>query len=153
MNATLPKVVAIVGSRNFPNLELVRAFVRGLPENSWVISGGAFGVDSTAEITALDRNLWVASYRPEKDGVQYRIRLYEWNPHGDTLEATVGFADTFVKAAHMRNQLIVDRAVSESGAVVAYRAEGKSNGTDSSINKARSAGVLYAVYGPDGREL
>jgi hypothetical protein len=145
-----PSPVAIVGSRHYPDLEAVRQFVRSLPKDTWVISGGAFGVDSAAEVTALECSLWVASYRPEKYGNEYRIRLYEWNPSGDTLEATVGFAETFAKAAHMRNQMIVDRAVQESGCVVAYRAAGKSNGTDSTIRKAKAAGILYETRTPDG---
>lgn len=143
------RAVAVVGSRNFPNLELVRDFVRQLPSDSWVISGGARGVDSAAELTALDQHLWVVSYRPERYGNEYRIRLYECNPHGDTMEATVGFAKTFPQAAHMRNQFIVDRAVQESGCLVAYRAVGKSNGTDSTIRRAEDAGILFAVYGPE----
>jgi hypothetical protein len=140
--------VAIVGSRDFPDLDMVRAFVRSLPKDACVVSGGARGVDQAAESEAKKCNLAVASYKPEKDGNEYRIRLYEWNPRG-TMEATVGFAATFARAAHMRNQMIVDRCVSESGCVVAFRSVGKSNGTDSTVTKAEAAGILFAVYTPD----
>jgi hypothetical protein len=40
--------VAIVGSRDYPNLEEVRAYVHGLPPDTVVISGGARGVDTVA---------------------------------------------------------------------------------------------------------
>lgn len=44
--------VAIVGSRNFPDLELVSAFVRELEPGTTVVSGGAKGVDQVAEHAA-----------------------------------------------------------------------------------------------------
>jgi hypothetical protein len=40
--------VAIVGSREHPDLDVVRNYVRSLPKNALVISGGARGVDSAA---------------------------------------------------------------------------------------------------------
>lgn len=40
--------VAIVGSRDYADLEGVRAYVRGLPRDTVIISGGARGVDQTA---------------------------------------------------------------------------------------------------------
>ena len=56
--------------------------------------------------------------------------------------------NTFAKAAHTRNQMIVDEAAS-----VAAFWDGQSKGTLSTINKAKSAGILYAVYGPDGEVM
>jgi predicted Rossmann fold nucleotide-binding protein DprA/Smf involved in DNA uptake len=41
--------VAIIGSRDYPDLERVRAYVRRLPTGTVFISGGARGVDSAAE--------------------------------------------------------------------------------------------------------
>lgn len=41
--------VAIVGSRKYPNLDAVRAYVRALPPGTVVVSGGARGVDEAAE--------------------------------------------------------------------------------------------------------
>lgn len=44
--------VAIVGSRNYPDLDAVRAYVRGLPADTVIVTGGAIGVDITAEAEA-----------------------------------------------------------------------------------------------------
>jgi predicted Rossmann-fold nucleotide-binding protein len=55
--------VAIVGSQEFPDLEAVRTLVRGLPEGSVVVSGGARGVDRTAEEAARERGLEVVVIR------------------------------------------------------------------------------------------
>ena len=55
---------------------------------------------------------------------------------------------TFAKAAHTRNQMIVNNAAS----VVAFW-DGQSKGTKSTIDKAKAAGILFAVYGPDGQDV
>lgn len=52
-----PARYAIVGSREYPHLDLVRAFVRKLPTGSVVVSGGARGVDSVAEEAARECGL------------------------------------------------------------------------------------------------
>ena len=46
--------VAIVGSRKLPQsaLDKVTAYVQGMLEDTWIISGGAEGVDITAERAA-----------------------------------------------------------------------------------------------------
>lgn len=49
--------VAIVGSRDYKLLRDVRDFVNQLPAGVQVVSGGARGVDYTAEQTALSRGL------------------------------------------------------------------------------------------------
>lgn len=49
--------VAIVGSRDYRNLQAVRDYVDRLPEGSIVVSGGARGVDKTAEMAAKARSL------------------------------------------------------------------------------------------------
>lgn len=60
--------VAIVGSREHPNLELVREYVRGLPKGTVVISGGALGVDQAAAEVAWDRELELIEYVVEMRG-------------------------------------------------------------------------------------
>lgn len=62
--------MAIVGSRNYPDLEEVRAYVHALPPGTTVVSGGARGVDATAEATAVEAGLPVLIVRPsyEKHG-------------------------------------------------------------------------------------
>ncbi len=49
--------VAIVGSRDFPYLRDVKDFVNLLPAGVQIVSGGAQGVDITAERTAIARSL------------------------------------------------------------------------------------------------
>lgn len=44
--------IAIVGSREYPNLNQVVKYVESLPKDTEIISGGARGVDKIAEVTA-----------------------------------------------------------------------------------------------------
>ncbi len=46
--------VAIVGSRRYRDLPSVREFVRNLPPQTVIVSGGAAGVDTEAERAAAD---------------------------------------------------------------------------------------------------
>ena len=57
--------IAIVGSRGYSNLEAVRRFVRSLPRDAIVISGGAPGVDRAAEREAKKLGLALIVYRAE----------------------------------------------------------------------------------------
>lgn len=57
--------VAIIGSREYPDLEQVRAYVRTLAPGVVVISGGAPGVDRTAAEAARARGLEVHEIRPD----------------------------------------------------------------------------------------
>lgn len=54
------KYVAIVGSREYPEPERVKALVALLHEEATVVSGGARGVDRAADTAALNRGLMVA---------------------------------------------------------------------------------------------
>jgi len=54
--------VAVVGSRDESLCEFAKAFVRELPGDTVVISGGAFGVDTAAKNEALDRGLEYIDY-------------------------------------------------------------------------------------------
>lgn len=100
--------VAIVGSRGFKNLPLVAKYIRD--NKNWittVVTGGAVGVDSTAETTALALRIKVELYLPD------------WQTFGRS-------------AGPRRNRLIVEN----SDRVVAFW-DGKSRGTLSSINFAK----------------
>ena len=44
--------IAIVGSRDYQHLDRVRIYVESLSPDTIIVSGGARGVDKTAEITA-----------------------------------------------------------------------------------------------------
>lgn len=100
--------IAIVGSREYPNLEEVRKYIRTLPRDTIIVSGGAKGVDRTAAEEARKRGLGVVEY------------LADW--------------DTFGKSAGLiRNQTIVDSC----DELVAFW-DGKSRGTVDSIRKAQN---------------
>lgn len=57
--------IAIVGSREFPRLDLVSDYVQALPTSTVVVSGGATGVDTVAENSARKKGLEVVIFRPE----------------------------------------------------------------------------------------
>src|SRR5688500_12151427 len=58
----VPMIIAIVGSRKFPDEAAVRAYVRTLPSTYKVISGGAPGVDQWAEDEAKKCGIWLRRY-------------------------------------------------------------------------------------------
>lgn len=58
----IARAVAVVGSRDYPDLEGVRAFVRSLPAGTTLVSGGARGVDSAAAEAARERGIPVVVY-------------------------------------------------------------------------------------------
>ena len=84
--------IAIVGSRDYPDLNAVREYVRSLPKDTIVVSGGARGVDRTAEYEAVKCGLQVQIFRPNwlKAGVYNRAAGFERNL------TIVEYADTVV---------------------------------------------------------
>jgi YspA, cpYpsA-related SLOG family len=107
--------VAIVGSREYPNLSKVRAYIQTLPPNIIIVSGGAKGVDKCAEKVA------------EFIGLQTEIYPADWHKFG--------------KAAGMkRNQQIVEA----SDRVVAFW-DGDSRGTKNTIDTAKKLGKGVTV--------
>lgn len=59
--------VAIVGSREYPNLDLVREFVNALPLDTVIVSGGARGVDRVAADAARARGMAVVEHLPDDE--------------------------------------------------------------------------------------
>src|SRR5689334_7221344 len=57
--------IAIVGSREYRRLDTVRDFVHSLPRTTVVVSGGARGVDWTAEQMARDLGMEVEIFYPD----------------------------------------------------------------------------------------
>ncbi len=56
--------LAIVGSREHPRLTMVEEYVLGLPDGTVLISGGAAGVDITAQKVGRNRGFLVRAYPP-----------------------------------------------------------------------------------------
>jgi len=70
-----PLRIAIVGSRDYPNLEFLRAFIRTLAARNpaiTIVSGGARGVDSVAADEARRSGLAVVEYKADWDGLGKR---------------------------------------------------------------------------------
>jgi NADPH:quinone reductase-like Zn-dependent oxidoreductase len=57
--------LAIIGSRNYPDLDLVEGYVRLLPRDWTIVSGGARGVDSRAVQTAKDLGMNTKVFLPD----------------------------------------------------------------------------------------
>ena len=108
--------VAIVGTRTYPDLEQVREYVSKLSQDDIIISGGAKGVDATAEDEARKLGMEVISIPAE------------WNKYGK-------------RAGLMRNDLIVAMA----DLVVAFW-DGVSRGTKYTIDKAKEKNVITQVF-------
>lgn len=108
--------VAIVGSREYSDINAIVEYINSLPEDTIVVTGGARGVDQIAEAAARKRGLKVA------------IHLADW--------------DTFGKAAgQIRNQKVVD----DCDKLVAFW-DGTSPGTKGAISLASKAGKLDKVF-------
>lgn len=108
--------IAIVGSRDYPDLTHIIRYIDTLPPNAMLISGGARGVDRVAEQYAKQRSLMTLIYNAD------------WNMHGKS-------------AGMIRNQQIVDAA----DKIVAFW-DGVSRGTADTIAKAQKAGKAIEVY-------
>ncbi len=108
--------IAVVGSRDFPRLEEVSAFVRRLPKGTTLVSGGARGVDTAAEEAARSA------------GIPVEVHEAEWDRHGR-------------RAGPLRNT----RIVQSSDVVVAFW-DGRSPGTADTLRKARLARRPVRVF-------
>ena len=108
--------VAIVGSRGYLDLGSVVDFVNSLPAESVVVTGGAKGVDLTAETAA------------RKCGLEVVVHLADWTQFGKS-------------AGQIRNQKVVD----DCDQLVAFW-DGTSPGTKGTISIASKAGKLQKVF-------
>lgn len=110
--------VAIVGSRNFGKLHLVREYVmdRLKAGEDVVVSGGARGVDSIAEQAAVDA------------GIEVRVFPAQWQLYGRS-------------AGYRRNVDIVN----DADRVVAFW-DGSSRGTKHTIDIAHEKGKPTEVF-------
>lgn len=110
--------IAIIGSRNYPDLDRVTSFIKTISNNHTIVSGGARGVDRAAQRTA------------ERLGMKTIIYPAKWNEYGK-------------KAGLIRNQEIVNTA----DVVVAFW-NGFSRGTKHTINLAKKAQKPVFIFNP-----
>jgi hypothetical protein len=115
-----PVRVAIVGSRDFPYEDMVNEVVYGLPRNAIIVSGGAKGVDTWAEKTAI-------AHRRDTD-----IYLPEWGKYGR-------------RAGFIRNNLIVKNC----DMLVAFW-HNKSKGTKHSIDLCKYHDIPHIIVETGG---
>lgn len=57
--------IAIVGSRDYPDLQAVVDYVKGLPSDTVIVSGGAGGVDTAAERAAKSVGMATEIFRAD----------------------------------------------------------------------------------------
>lgn len=112
--------VAIVGSRDWPDLQMVIDYVNQLPNGTKVISGGARGVDTVAVDAAKAR------------GLETLVFLASWDTHGKS-------------AGYRRNVDIVNAA----DEVVAFL-HNESKGTNHTISITKSQGKSLTVIRSQG---
>ncbi len=137
--------VGFAGSRDYPDLLQVGAYVTGLDDDDAVVSGGARGVDRTAEAMARDMDMRIISYRPFNTATGHRAwaveRVMEWK--GDLRRQLLPERyPSFAAAAFVRNGYIVELA---EKMVIFW--DGHSNGTKDTLRKAQ------AKLGVNGVEL
>jgi phosphoribosylpyrophosphate synthetase len=115
--------IGIVGSREFPQLNLVDTFISDLPDNITIVSGGARGVDAMARECAEKYGLSYIEYLPDLSNCQEKRE--------------------YTEAYYKRNQQIVDH----SDLIVAFT-EKTSGGTWDTIKRARQKGIPCKIIKP-----
>jgi len=124
--------VAIVGSRDFSDLGAVRKLVAELPEGTTVITGGARGVDKTAELVARERGLNVIVYHAKWNDLTHPNANIQVNKYGKKYDASAGIR---------RNEDIIK----DADQVYAFW-DGVSNGTRNSMGLAKKYGKQLTVF-------
>lgn len=120
----LPKTLAIVGSRSFTNSKaasetmskLIHRFVKSLPSETEIVSGGAAGIDDYAA----------------KAAAKHRLPLIEFLPDPEIPSPQRYF---------QRNRDMVDYVKRRGGAVIAFVDEGSMRGTQMTVTYARRQNV------------
>jgi hypothetical protein len=118
----MPRVVAIVGSREYPKDQYWRIdeVLNDLPKDCLVISGGARGVDS------------YAIKKAEQIGLKTDVDLAQWRTKEGLTDKLAGFK---------RNTRLVNRCTD----VIAFH-DGISNGTMDTVKKARQTGKAVRFF-------
>lgn len=144
--------IGIVGSRKFPQLNLVKWFVDELPKGCIVVSGGARGVDTAAVQAAKSRGLETIVHLPDLSGCKERIdytrRYYARNQLiADDVSFLVAFTekdrggtwDTIKRVRQLKKPVKVIRPNERFPAEVEEQKEDDSAQTDTPKNR-RAAG-------------
>lgn len=123
------------GSRDYPHLELVEEAVERLELSDIVVSGGARGVDRTAEEAAHRYGIDVVSFRPVQVLGAWRISRQLWDAVTGKMEGVVlpEVYGSFAAAAYVRNGYIVE--LSETMHIFW---DGRSKGTKDTLRKAQA---------------
>lgn len=119
--------LGVVGSRDYPDLLAVAAYIHALPLDTVIVSGGARGVDKTAADTARARGMEVVEHFPDLEGATKRGAL--------------------TARYYARNLKIVD----DSDKVVAFTQK-TTGGTWNTIAHAIRAGKAVAIIPPKWRK-
>lgn len=119
--------IAIIGSRDYPALHLIGAYMQTLPQDAEIITGGARGVDQEAETQAKKRGLKITVYLPQIADLSGAPRT------------------EYTKRYYARNQQIVDAA----DMIVAFTHR-DTGGTWDAIRRARKKGIETLIIDEDG---
>jgi len=137
--------VAVVGSRDYPKLPKVAEFVRTLPPETIVLSGGASGVDEAAERAARAFGLKFIPFTVDTIGL----------PEDETARRI-----EYGKRAYQRTTRMVERAETVAAFwTVCSRPQclrpkpHRTHGTDHAITEAKRLRKPIRLIGPDGREV
>jgi hypothetical protein len=131
----LAEKIAVVGPRKGADLEAVEGFLRSLwldPYEYIIVSGGAEGVDKTAEQTWLSLGGIVWSYRIRKKAEEHFV-TEKWELGGEQprvfeLLGEPSWMDP-VSALHYRSMIVAD----EADKIVAFSGIDRMRGTDFTI--------------------
>jgi len=116
------KTVLVCGSREFNDYSEVDAILKMLKKPLHIVSGGAPGADSIAEVWA------------KKNNVPCTVELADWETYGRA-------------AGPIRNQKMLD---AHKPVLVLAFPVGDSPGTRDMVRRARKAGVGVLIYGELG---
>jgi len=133
----MKKKIAVIGYRSYTNHQAILKGIQDLPEDTLVISGGAKGVDQTA--IGYAKMLGLATQEINADWTTGPLTLLKKNKAGQYYDPGAGLK---------RNIKIVEAA----DQVIGYW-DGQSRGTLHTLNIAKDAGKLTAVYDPYGNEI
>lgn len=111
------KKIAVIGSREYKNVNKIINFIKSLSYDVLIVTGGARGVDKIAEATA------------KKYGKHYCVVYANWDFYGRS------------QAGKIRNSIVV-KLVDE----VYVFWDGKSTGTKDVIDKAKKVNKLKEVF-------